>query len=68
MKPAWLTSTATAIARQMYNSRDFSAMPSLADALQDAGCENAAVLDHCRDPKGIHVPACWETDQVLGFS
>src|SRR5581483_3591788 len=33
---AWRTSTAVALARQMYESRDFSAMPILADALQDA--------------------------------
>ena len=43
--PAWRTSTAVAIAKGMYDSRDFSAMPILADALQDAGCDNDDVLD-----------------------
>ncbi len=38
--PSWRTDTAVAVARQMYESRDFSAMPILADALQDAGCDN----------------------------
>src|SRR5262249_19556282 len=33
MKPKWLTSTVTALASQMYDSRDFNAMPILADAL-----------------------------------
>ena len=35
--PQWRTDTALTLARQMYESRDFSAMPILADALQDAG-------------------------------
>jgi hypothetical protein len=63
--PAWRTSTAVAIARGMYEPRDFSAMPILADALQDAGCENADILDHCRGP-GPHVRGCWVVDLVLG--
>jgi hypothetical protein len=28
--------------------RAFDGMPILADALQDAGCENQLILDHCR--------------------
>jgi len=63
--PSWRTSTAVAIARGMYDSRDFSAMPILADALQDAGCEHADILDHCRSP-GPHVKGCWVVDLVLG--
>src|SRR5262249_31783676 len=43
---AWRTDTVLALARQMYESRDFGAMPILADALQDAGCENEDILDH----------------------
>jgi hypothetical protein len=61
INPAWLTSTVLALARQMYDSRDFSAMPILADALQDAGCDNEDILKHCRGP-GPHVRGCW----VLG--
>jgi hypothetical protein len=63
--PEWRTSTAVALARQMYDSRDFSAMPILADALQDAGCDSADILDHCRGP-GPHVRGCWVVDLVLG--
>ena len=40
-------------------------MPILADALQDAGCDNADVLDHCRSD-GPHVRGCWVVDLVLG--
>jgi hypothetical protein len=63
---AWRTSTATALARQMYESRDFGAMPILADALQDAGCDNEDVLNHCRDANATHVRGCWVVDLVLG--
>ncbi len=62
---AWQTDTVTAIARGMYESRDFSGMPILADALQDAGCDNEEVLNHCRQP-GEHVRGCWVVDLLLG--
>jgi hypothetical protein len=64
--PAWRTSTAVALAAQMYESREFSAMPILADALQDAGCDSEDVLDHCRDAHASHVRGCWVVDLVLG--
>jgi len=62
----WRTDTALSLAKQMYESRDFSAMPILADALQDAGCDNEEVLNHCRDTKQVHVRGCWVVDLVLG--
>jgi hypothetical protein len=61
--PEWRTDTAVTLARQMYESRDFCAMPILADALQDAGCDNELILDHCREP-GPHVRGCWVCDLV----
>ena len=64
--PAWLTSTVVALARGMYESRDFGAMPILADALQDAGCDSDEVLNHCRDAIQVHVRGCWVVDLVLG--
>jgi len=63
--PSWRTDTAVTLAQQMYDSREFGAMPILADALQDAGCDSADVLDHCRGP-GPHVRGCWVVDLVLG--
>ena len=65
LDPVWLTTTVLALAQQMYESRDFSAMPILADALQDAGCASEEVLSHCRGP-GPHVRGCWVVDLVLG--
>jgi len=63
---AWATDTAKTLAQQMYDSREFGAMPILADALQDAGCENDDILAHCRDPHATHVRGCWVCDLVLG--
>ncbi|VTR96083.1 Uncharacterized protein OS=Sorangium cellulosum (strain So ce56) GN=sce5710 PE=4 SV=1 [Gemmata massiliana] len=63
--PGWRTSTAVALAAQMYESREFGAMSILADALQDAGCDSTNVLEHCRGP-GPHVRGCWVVDMVLG--
>ena len=65
LKKRWRTDTTTAIARQMYDSRDFGPMPILADALQDAGCDNGDILAHCRSD-GPHVRGCWAVDLVLG--
>ena len=63
--PSWHTSIATQLARQAYVSGDFAALPILADALQDAGCDDADILAHCRD-EGPHVRGCWVVDLVLG--
>jgi hypothetical protein len=54
------------LARGIYESRDYTPLPVLADALEDAGCTNAHVLDHCRDPAGGHLRGCWVIDGVLG--
>jgi len=63
--PQWRTDTAIALARTMYDSREFGAMPILADALQDAECDNDNILSHCRSG-GTHVRGCWVVDLVLG--
>ena len=60
----WRTGSAVSIARQLYESRDFLTLPILADALQDAGCDNDDILDHCRAP-GPHDRGCWVGDQLL---
>jgi hypothetical protein len=65
---AWRTSTALQLAQAMYDSPEFSTMPILADALQDAGCESNDLLSHCRDPNSVHVRGCWVVDLVLGKS
>jgi hypothetical protein len=67
LDPAHRTDAALALARSMYDARDFAAMPILADALQEAGCEDPDVLTHCRGP-GPHVRGCWVADLVLGYA
>lgn len=66
LDPAWLTSDVLALARGIYDERAFDRMPILADALQDAGCDNEDVLLHCRDANQVHVRGCWVVDLVLG--
>jgi hypothetical protein len=53
------------MAEYIYASREFSAMPILADALQEAGCEDAQVLTHCRANRP-HARGCWVLDAILG--
>lgn len=65
-RPGWRSAGAVALADGMYAARDFTGMPALADELQDAGCDEPRVLDHCRDPAGVHARGCWVVDLVLG--
>src|SRR5262249_23472844 len=65
LTPAWQTSTVTALAQSIYDDRAFDRLPILADALEDAGCDNADILNHCRQP-GEHVRGCWVVDLILG--
>jgi hypothetical protein len=68
--PAWLTWNDGALrkmAQPIYDERDFGRLPILADALEDAGCADAAILAHCRTP-GEHVRGCWVIDLLLGKS
>jgi hypothetical protein len=64
--PAWRTSDVMALATGIYESRDFTPTPILADALQDAGCDCDDLLNHCRGPQATHVRGCWALDLVLG--
>jgi hypothetical protein len=60
----WLSSTIVALAAVLYLERAFDNVPILADALEDAGCTDAAILDHLRGP-GPHVRGCWVVDLLL---
>jgi hypothetical protein len=63
--PAWRTEHTAGIASKMYEERDFAGMPILAHALEEAGCDNADILPHCREG-GVHVRGCRVVDLVLG--
>jgi hypothetical protein len=43
----------------------FHDLPILADALEDAGCDNEEIIAHCRSD-GPHVRGCWVVDLILG--
>jgi hypothetical protein len=66
-RAAWKTAAVLALARAVYDERRFSDLPILADALEEAGCDNADLLAHCRGP-GPHVRGCWAVDLLLAKS
>jgi hypothetical protein len=43
---------------------DNAQLAILADALLDAGCDNEALIQHCRS-EGPHVRGCWAVDLLL---
>jgi hypothetical protein len=53
-----------AIARDVYESSAFDRLPILADALEEAGCDSADLLEHLRS-LGPHARGCWGLDLVL---
>jgi len=63
--PRWQSETVVSLATGIYAERAFDRMPILADALEEAGCDNADILSHCRSD-GPHVRGCWVVDLVLG--
>lgn len=54
--PDWNTSTVIALAEVVWTG-DYSALPILADALQDAGCDNDDMLVRLRSAVGPHTRA-----------
>jgi hypothetical protein len=64
VRDAWLTSNVVGLAESICAGRAFERLPILADALEDAGCDNADILNHCRQP-GEHVRGCWVVDLVF---
>ena len=63
--PDWLTPTVVGIAAAIDVTLAIDRLPILADALQDAGCTQIALLDHVRGPN-VHVRGCWVIDLLLG--
>jgi len=64
LDPHWRTPTLTMLARGIYDDRNFEDLPILADALEDAGCDQEELLDHLRT-LGPHFLGCWGLDLVL---
>jgi hypothetical protein len=57
----WHDGLLLSMAQRMYDSRDFTELPVLADMLEDAGCREASMLAHCRGP-GPHARGCFVLD------
>lgn len=70
--PSWLSSTVVGLAQAIYEERqlpggqlDVGRLAILADALEEVGCNQTDILDHCRS-QGPHVLGCWVVDLLLG--
>lgn len=50
------------MARHIYESREFEAMPVLADLLEDVGCNDETILSHCRGVSEENCPQCQSDD------
>jgi hypothetical protein len=64
---AWNDECIVHLAKGIYEERAFDRLPILAGALEEAGCTDADILNHCRQP-GEHVRGCWVVDLLLGKS
>jgi hypothetical protein len=69
--PAWQTPDVLSLAQAAYNEHvlprgllDPARLAVLADALEEAGCSEKAILEHLRSP-GLHVRGCWPVDLLL---
>lgn len=62
--PRWLTSVVRDLAHSVQREKAFDRLPVLADALEEAGCQNEAILGHCRTTNG-HGPRCWVVELLL---
>lgn len=62
---SWHDGTVPKLACAIYEDRAFDRLPILADALEEAGCQVAEILEHARGP-GPHVRGCWLVDLILG--
>jgi hypothetical protein len=60
----WNDRTIPKLAQSIYAERAFGRLPILADALEEAGCQDQEILAHCRQP-GEHVRGCWVVDLIL---
>jgi hypothetical protein len=75
LNPAWVSwqgGIVKNLAEAAYEERslpdgtfDQERLAVLADALEDAGCENTSLLLHLRS-EGPHVRGCWALDLILG--
>jgi hypothetical protein len=61
----WNNGVVAEIAQAIYDGQRFEEFPILADALEDAGCQDTNYLSHCRSST-LHARGCWVIDRLLG--
>lgn len=64
---SWLSANdgaALTLAQRISIQRRWDLLPNLADALELAGCTDAEIIAHCRQP-GEHSNHCWVVDLLL---
>jgi hypothetical protein len=63
---SWLADpTVLRLANVLYDEHRFEDMPILGDAIEEAGCTDWRVLEHCRGSQP-HARGCWLLDALLG--
>lgn len=62
----WRKQEVVTLAEQIFETKSFDLLPSLASELEQSGCDDEEMLRHCHssDP---HVRGCWVIDAILGF-
>ena len=61
---SWCDETITHLARATYDEYRLDNLFILADALEEAGCVEPSIINHCRQA-GPHIRGCWVLDLIL---
>lgn len=67
--PDWLSFDGGIIpnlVKGMIEEKQFDRMPILADALEDAGCSDQEILNHCRGENNHFYMGCWVLELLTG--
>lgn len=67
VEPAWVAANDGAVkhlALAIVEESNFALLPVLADALEDAGCRDGELIEHCRRGDR-HRSGCWVLDLIL---
>jgi hypothetical protein len=59
------TQAIVSLAQGIYDQRRWEDLPMLADALEEAGCDNADIPGYLRG-SGLHARGCWALDRLIG--
>jgi hypothetical protein len=68
INPLWLRAgdgTVRKLAQGIYDEACFDRLPIVADALEEVGCDDQALIRHCRSVDR-HFRGCWAIDALLG--